>query len=223
MRIKQIIKDKIVHSLYILSMSALLALFCSLPVIAETGYVSDMLLLTMRSGPGEKYSVIKTLPSNTAVEILEKKGTYFRVRSKDGDEGWVQGSYIIYDLPAALVVDRLEKKIKELEKVNNEFTQERSSQPESVGAIREEYQAKLAALESSMGGEVKDSAALIEENKTLKEENLTLTSELKKFKDASRDYLKTVMLKWFLAGAGVLVVGWIIGRSMGSGRKKYHY
>lgn len=223
MRIEQIIKDKIVHPLYILAVSALLVLFCILPAIAETGYVSDMLFLTMRSGPGDKYSVIKTLPSNTAVEILEKKDTYFQVRSKDGDEGWVQGSYIIYDLPATLVVDRLEKKIKELEKVNNEFTQERSSQPESVGAIRAEYQAKLAALESSIGGEVKDSAALVEENKTLKEENLTLTSELKKFKDGSRDHLNTAMLKWFFAGAGVLVVGWIIGRSMGSGRKKYHY
>ncbi|MDY0222396.1 MAG: TIGR04211 family SH3 domain-containing protein [Desulfobacterium sp.] len=247
MRIKQAIKNRVFHPLNILIISLLLVVFCCPPVLAETGYVSDMLLLTMRTGPGDRYPVIKTLTSNTAVEILEKKDTYFRVRSKDGDEGWVQGSYIIYDLPAALVVDRLKKKIEELEKVNSEFVQERSSQPESVGAVRAEYKAKHAALESSLEGEVKeknrlaadldklaqtheqflnvskDSVALVEENKTLKEENLALTSELKEFKDAGTDLLKIAMLKWFLAGAGVLVAGWIVGRSMGGGRKNSRF
>lgn len=247
MRIKGTIKNIGVRPWNIITVSVLLVVFCCPPVFAETGYVSDRLLLSMRTGPGDGYSVVKTLTSNTAVEILEKKDTYFRVRSKDGDEGWVKGQYIIYDVPAALLVDSLRKRIDELEKNKGESIQDRPSQPEGILTMGEEYQAKLADLESSMESEVKektriaadldklskaheqilnvskDSVALIEENKTLKERNLALLLEIKEFKEGGSDILKTVMLKWFLAGAGVLVVGWIIGRSMGSSRRNSRF
>ncbi|ACN14473.1 conserved hypothetical protein [Desulforapulum autotrophicum HRM2] len=220
----------------IVALCVLLAICSSVQVSAETGYVTDMLLLTMRSGPGDGDPVLKTLPSNTAVEILEKGETYYKVRTGDGGEGWVKGRYITYEPPPNLVIKGLEQKIEALEAAG-----ERSSQDADTGGE------KLAALESSLDEVVKeksriatdlenltktheqflerskDCVSLIEENKSLKVQNQMLSSELATIKTAGTDVWKTAMVRWFLAGAGVLIVGWIIGRITGSSRKSSRY
>ncbi len=228
------------------ALCVLLATGLSVPVSAETGYVSDMLLLTMRSGPGDGYPVLKTLPSNTAVEILEKGKTYYRIRTQEGDEGWVSGRYITDDLPAVLVIEGLEQKIKTLEAASASAA-DPSSRPTDTENPGGENGQKLAALEASLDEAVrentrlaadlealtkthesflkmsKDRVALVKENQSLKIQNQALSSKLETANQAGTDVFKTAMIRWFLAGAGVLFAGWIIGRIAGSSRKSSRY
>ena len=237
------IKNIIIRYFAFAALLVLTFFFSAPPVSAETGYVSDMLLLTMRSGPGDGYSVLKTLTSNTAVEILEKGDRYLKVRCRDGDEGWVQQQYITYDLPSTMVIARMKKRIEELEAANQEFIAGRSPLIDSIETTKKDYEEKLVDLQSSLDREIKeknrlsalldklkttheqflnqskDTIGLIAENKALKEENLGLSSELGEYKKTNDDLLKTSMIKWFLAGAGVLIAGWIIGRSVGASRR----
>jgi Bacterial SH3 domain len=58
--------------------------------------------LSLRSGPGSKFGEIDRLDPNTIVSIVERSGSWKRVRLEDGTEGWVFGKYILPGLPAGM-------------------------------------------------------------------------------------------------------------------------
>ena len=258
---------------------------------AETGYVSDMLILSLREGPGRQYNILNTLRSNTAVEILEKQGNYFKVKTEPGDVGWVERRYITPEIPKTITIERLQKKMEilvqqkevlnganaELQKEknalitqnnqlseqnrtlaeqNSTLTQKNStlmeqwkSETESTAGKYEGVDEKMAEIEekltqallekesvksdllrvkSQYDALVKNSdnvAQLMEENKNLKKELESTSQGLTQgimdiFMTDNEDVLKTAMIKWFLSGAGVLILGWLIGRSFTGGSRK---
>ncbi len=56
-------------------------------VHAEMWYVSDNMIITMRSGMGKDYRIIKNLKTGTPLEVIEESEEYMKVRTKDGEEG----------------------------------------------------------------------------------------------------------------------------------------
>ncbi|MBU2548476.1 MAG: SH3 domain-containing protein [Proteobacteria bacterium] len=50
--------------------------------------------LAVRMGPSVKYGVINALKKGETVEVLERKGSWIRVRSERVDDGWVYGAYL---------------------------------------------------------------------------------------------------------------------------------
>lgn len=224
---------------------ALLFFLCLPPVSAETGYVSDMLLLTLRAGPGNEFTVLKTLTSNTPVEILEKGERFFKVSTTDGQEGWVQKQYITFDLPSTMVIARMKKRIEALETANKKLVESQSPLVASMETKKKDYEERITMLDTSLKQAIKeknglastldqtrkkyeqflkqseDTVRIIDENRALKEENTRLSTELARFEAEGKDAFKSAMMKWFLAGAGVLIAGWLIGRSVGGGRRSY--
>ena len=78
-----------------LIISCLLISALSFSVQAETQYVSDHLVITVRTGQGAQFQIIKTLESGEHVKVLEKTETgYTRVETSDGTEGWVRSQYL---------------------------------------------------------------------------------------------------------------------------------
>jgi SH3 domain protein len=51
-------------------------------------------------------------------------------------------------------------------------------------------------------------------------ENLALSQELALLKKENKNLFKTSMIKWFLSGVGVLLLGWIIGQGISSRKRK---
>ncbi|MFO7751062.1 MAG: TIGR04211 family SH3 domain-containing protein [Desulfobacteraceae bacterium] len=210
---------------------------------AETAYVSDMLILTLREGPGREHNVIKTLKSNDAVEILKEGDKYYNVRLSSGETGWVQKQYITFELPSTRIVARLKEKTARLEQQNSDLEKENSRLAEQFKKEQQQYQARIEALETSLekateknrvlSGEknktkeqyetlVKDASNIVtikKKNKRLQQENAELLQQVQSFRGEGKNLLKTGFIKWFLAGGGVLLFGWLIGRSM-SGRSK---
>jgi SH3 domain protein len=50
----------------------ILALLVIYPAIAEKRYVKDVLTITLRSGPGEEYKILKGLKSGAHLQLIEK-------------------------------------------------------------------------------------------------------------------------------------------------------
>ncbi|MGD8927068.1 MAG: hypothetical protein PVG20_09465, partial [Thioalkalispiraceae bacterium] len=68
--------------------SLILACLLPLQAYAANKYVSDHLVITMRTGQGNQFEIIKTLISGTKLEVLEETDTgYTKVRLADGTEG----------------------------------------------------------------------------------------------------------------------------------------
>ncbi len=211
---------------------------------AKTGYVTDQLLLTLREGPNKSFSVIKVLKSNEAVTILEEQEEYLRVETGDNETGWVEKQYITYDTPGPLIiaslndkVSRLEEQIKTLESGMDESQQKYASQSSELNQKAQTLEAQLKdalknkdAAQDSLQAIQKKHDALVEQsknvieiqkaNQALTRENTELQTALSQMEAKLSNQFKTAMIKWFLAGVGVLLLGWIMGKSLTGGRKK---
>ena len=162
-----------------------LLMSCAAGASAETAYVTDMLRLGLHRAEDTSDSAFRTLVSGAQLEILERRANYARVRTMDGEVGWVRSAYLVADKPAQLRLGEIEAEI---------------------DRVREELMAALTAGPAAEGGpgELNDpmrfrpgSAEPIHETLArLQQENAAYASRL----EIDR---RSVPLSW--AGAALLV------------------
>ena len=171
---------------------------------SRTGYVTDMLMLTFRQGPGPAYEVIKTLESNTWLTILEEQGGYLKARLSSGDTGWVDKQFVSYDTPKTEIIETLKNDYAALKK-----------QFDALSGDHEQLKDKMAALSDNSD----DLFQTLQKNKELEKKNSQLSLRIEQLENQSETLFKTGMIKWFLAGFGVILFGWILGQTV-SGRNR---
>ena len=229
----------------IISITILTALLQFSPAFSEskTGYVSDMLLLTFREGPGNDFTVLKTLPSNTQLTVLAEEGKYMKVQLNSGDIGWVQKQFIMFSPPKSIQIDNLTRANLALEKKLTARTNQVKALKVSMASAKEAPQptedfnntiAELNKKNKRLSLELEKAKAeydqfvsrsgnvqeLIKENKHLSSENKKFAHDIALLKEENSNQFQTAMIKWFLAGVGVLLVGWLIGQSISSRRRR---
>ena len=82
---------------------------------AETLFVTDRILLGIHAEASEDSPLLDTVPSGTAVQVLETAGEFKRVRLPNGKSGWVSSGYLVAEKPASAQVDQLVSKQQKLE------------------------------------------------------------------------------------------------------------
>lgn len=212
---------------------------------AKNGWVSDMLVLTFRQGPGNNFAVEKALTSNTPVTILDEQNGYYKVELQSKETGWVDKKFIIFEQPKAILLaqakqqnvsleNRIKRQSDEIQALKDKIADQdtaysgqltplqsnlKASQAENKSLNRELLQAREKY--NTLIKQSKNIQEIVTENKRLQEDNKVLMAELKEIKSKNRNMFKTAMIKWFLAGVGVLLLGWIIGQSVSSKRHGY--
>ncbi len=189
-----------------------------------TRYVGDLVEITVRSGPDVKYRVIKTISSGKAVEVIETQNGWSKIELADDKTGWVVNRYLKTEKPDSLRVKKLKDKLGPLQNQIENVKAENDrliKMNQSLSKKLEQNRAKLEEIRKAH----KQLKAESKDYLKLKEKHQSLTKELKKKdkriaaleKQVSRSYLSSA-IKWFLAGAGVLLMGMLIGAS--SARRK---
>ena len=176
---------------------------------AETVYVGGVMKITMRRGPGTNHKIIAMLATGESLEIVENGRDWSQVRNAEGKEGWVLTRFITRDVPMKRQVEALEKKNKDLTVLLEKIKAENRD----VEATRK----KLAVIEAAYNRLKKKSADFL----ALEAAHEEMTQAFTQQKDrilALENRLSKEDIKWFLSGAGVLVVGIILG--MSTRRKK---
>lgn len=222
--------------------SAVAVMFCLLfltsalllPAGAETRYVSDQLVITVREGKAAGAAIVTTLRTGAPVEVLEEDKRHLKVRSRDGAEGYVQKQYISSETPKPVIIARLEKERDRLKARLAQLQNTQAGQTEEAQALKEraaKTEASLArarqelqALTEKYDALVADSGHVVEttsERDRLQGDNERLATELETLREENAQLLRKGMIHWFLAGAGVLLVGWLIGRSSRKKRRGY--
>ena len=171
---------------------------------SRTGYVTDMLVLTFRQGPGPSYEVLKTLESNIRLTILDEKNNYYKVRLSSGDTGWVDKQFVTFETPKAQIIETMTDEYAALEKQFN-----------TLSETHKQLKDKIAAMSENTD----DLFQVLQKNKDLENENAQLSLQVEQLEKKSSTLFKTGMIKWFLAGFGVILVGWILGQTV-SGRTR---
>ena len=86
----------------------------------ETQYISDMVLVPVRSGAGANYRIVnRGLPSGTALLVFDQSedGEWAEIETRGGTRGWIPTQYLQKDPPAGLLINDLRL---ELEQVRGE-------------------------------------------------------------------------------------------------------
>jgi SH3 domain protein len=185
---------------------------------AKTGYVSDEMVVTIRSGQGNHTPIIKTIKSGERIEVLEETTTgYSRIKSADGTEGWVRTQFLSDEPAAAQKLAKLQEKFTQLDssnqtlkKDNKDLRADKTKLEESVAKL----QADLANAQkdlSHLGKVASNPIQLDKENKELHEKFTAVNNELEMLRNEHQVVKDRSRQNWFIAGAGVIILGMAIG------------
>ncbi|MBW2283941.1 MAG: TIGR04211 family SH3 domain-containing protein [Deltaproteobacteria bacterium] len=197
---------------------------------AKTVYVTDVLEITLCTGPSIENKIIKMVSSGQSLELLESGEGWSRVRiqgtSQDGVEGWVLDRYLMQRLPwgsqvkslkeeNALVKEklpRLEKQLKTTLQKEQELEGALKASTDNLKRLEEGYE--TLKNESSEYLELKESS---EKMTAALETSETKSRQLEKENERLRSSERN---RWFISGALVLICGLVIGLILGKQQKK---
>ena len=189
--------------------------------MALSNYVVDKLQVTVRTGPSTENKVLAVVSSGDLVETLGKEQDgWSLVRAPNGKEGWMLTRYLQEEKPAALRLRELDPQAnKLLEKVGALETENKDLKA-ALEKITAESK-KLTATLSKLRAETSDVSKLQAEHESLQKEFTSQAQRLDQVSAEAESLKFGNNLKWFLAGAGVLVLGWILGLVMGRKKKRW--
>jgi len=161
---------------------------------AETAYVTDVLRLGMHQAPDTSDKPFENLVSGTPLEVLERNSSYAHVRLPDGREGWVKGTYLVTDKPAAARVLELEAQLGGFESAAAAAKTAQTAAEDQLASLRSELQSTTGSAES-----VRETIARLE-------------SENQAHLERLETYRHTLPLAWVAPGLVVsLVAGFLAG------------
>jgi len=187
--------------------------------MAETRYVSDRLEIQMRTGKGTQFRILRMLPSGTALEILEvdQEDGYSRVRTPSGVEGWVLSRFLMQGRAARDQLADAEKKLARLELENRKLTGSLEDLQKTKGSIDTEREQlvkenrKLSQELEEIRRAASSALAIDAENKELKSRMVAYERQAQSLQQENEGLKDRTARDWFMVGAGVLILGMIIG------------
>jgi len=217
-----------------LTIFSLLFLLAAPSAYAETRYISDQLIVTVRSGKGNQYKILETIPTSTPVTILEDDKTYVKVVTPKGTEGYIQAHYVSKDLPKNTLIKQLKNEISSLQQQLTDQQKNSQENRAEAGTLKNQISQLSAQLKQTRQELGKSTDAykalrsksdnvlnLSTENDQLIEENSSLNSELLVLREENQKFHRSNMIQWFLAGGGVFLGGWIIGKISRKKQRRY--
>lgn len=209
---------------FVLSALIVMAASTSLPAFAKTSYVSDELMIPMRSGASNGHRIIKFLKSGTPLTVLgaSDDNKFIEVEVAGGKAGWVEASNVM-DIPSGR--DRLVSVNKKLVKLKQENKEAKGAVSGLKSEIRQLKNAK-SSLEnertnlSNSLDDIKITAAnplaLSKKNKQLKKELDKAEDRADMLDNENQQLRSNVAQEWFIIGGSVslgsLIIGLIITR-----------
>lgn len=176
------------------AVALLLLCWCPLWVGAETAYVTDILRLGIHRAQDTSDRPFENLVSGTELEVLDRVPNYARVRTTDGQEGWVKSAYLVAEKPAQLRVAEVEAELERLRAALTEAT-----------TARQVAETEAARLHHEMAVDVSSADAIQDTLARLKQENEAYEARLDSYRGA-------LPLKWVAAAlVVVLAAGFVTG------------
>jgi len=202
-----------------------LLVFCG-NVYAETMYVKDVLRLPLRTGRSTEYKIIAVVESSQEVEVLQSEAEWSQVRLPNQKEGWVQTRYLSSEVTHKIKLKNLEIKHKNLMAQASALLEENAKlkrEKRKLGAQFDGNEQALEKIRSDFESLKADSAEFLNlktKYDTAAAELSDKTQKLQKLEQELSRFQLYYYIRWFLAGSGVLLVGFMIGFSAKRQRRR---
>src|SRR5215470_4523399 len=196
---------------------------------ARTMYATDTFEIVVRS---ERQivgrNIIKVLPSGAPLEVRDMDDAWATVRLEDGRTGYVEKRHLIDREPYKVTAERLQLEVGQQRERLATLTQQ-------LTTLRDEHQ----RLQKASGLSEAQLQTISQKYEQLRQEATTvqLLETQEKYADLLRAHAEveqrlaalndayaalksSTRLTWFLSGAGVILLGWLLGRTSGRGRRR---
>ncbi len=194
--------------------------------LAETLYVSDVLKITMRTGQGVEHKIVSIITSGEKVEVLESGEGWTNVRSIKGKEGWVLSRYLTTQEPPRPLLDSLRKKYQTISENFDISSEENTMLKTETQRLRSELSDKEEALNDiksafeALKADSSDFLLVKAKLEASSEELVDLRIKSKQLEDMVAKLRKNQIIKGILIGAGILLMGFIVGFSTKRQRRR---
>ncbi|MCW7754034.1 TIGR04211 family SH3 domain-containing protein [Desulfobotulus sp. H1] len=193
--------------------------------MAGTAYVTDELQFMVRTGKSTDNKIVAIARSGDRVDVGDTDGDWTYVKLPGGQEGWMLGRFLVPDPPGKVRMVTFER---EHERLKQRF----AKLDEEAVALREEnrnFQTQLSETEKRLESIKGDHEKLKEDSAeflALKEEATRMRSLLEEREGLVQELDRLLLernIKMFALGAGVLLVGMVLGISMRKKQKSSFY
>jgi SH3 domain protein len=187
---------------------------------ARTMYTTDTFEIVVRS---ERQiagrNIVKVLPSGTPVEVRNVDDTWATVRLEDGRTGYVEKKHLIDREPYKAAAERLQLEVGQQRERLATLTQQ-------LATLRDEHQ----RLQKASGVSETQLQTISQRYEQLRQEATTVQfletqekytdlqhahaeaqQQLSALNNAYTSLKSSTRLTWFLSGAGVILLGWLLG------------
>ena len=207
------------------------------PAAAETRYVVDELVITLRLGKSPNHKIIKNLKTGTPLEVLEDDDkTYIKVQTPDGTVGYVLRQYISSEIPKKQVIEKLEKRNSSLQKKISNLEATKGNLEKQLKTIEKNYNQEFSEINAASAdmkqkveqaleneriaakkyttllAQAENVVEIAAERDQLLQKNIKLEADVTLLTNENDELSDSRIIKWFLAGGGVFFFGWIIGK-----------
>lgn len=197
-------------------------LFFSAIAYAESRYVNNVMKITLRTGADINHKIVAMVKSGQKVKILKEGEEWSFARLKDGREGWLLNRFLTTKEPDSILLASLQKQYqaisdkvplvveenRRVKEENKKFNQELGSTKEAINKLSRSYE--------SLKEESKEFLELkVDYKKILSQLSIQTNKAQKLEKELMSKYITAA-----LCGAGVLLLGFIIGFAAKRQRKR---
>ncbi len=189
------------------------------PLTADTRYITDQFEVTLRSGTSTSNSIISMLESGQAVTLIEEDVAtkYSLVETDNGKQGYVLSRFLV-DLPAArdrlarlqVKSDELQSTIGELQQELDNYRNIKQNDNQQITSLQNNLDKTEKAL-AELRNATSDTVGVINQNKNLQTRIGELVEEKERLSEENAQYKDSTAMDWFIRGAGVSLLAFLLG------------
>ncbi|RDL45862.1 TIGR04211 family SH3 domain-containing protein [Marinomonas piezotolerans] len=203
------------------------SLSIALSAHAETVYVSDIQFVAIREGlSNSTRATERGIKSGTPLTVLERRDSYTKVRTPEGNVGWLPDYFVSEDRVSRDQLVYLENQLTQAKEANiaaQEALQTTKDTNDELIASVNELTTQKAALEQRL----EDVSELAQKAKAIVSANESSDYKIKSLQQqvtnltAQNDQLSSsTEQRWFMIGAGTLIIGGVFGLLFPMTRRK---
>jgi SH3 domain protein len=186
-------------------------------------YVADPKETALRAGPGTNYKVLATIPTGTGLEVV-KAAEWIQVRlagpGAEVKDGWVLNTAVAPFPPESTFVKELQTENAQINEKLNSLEREKADLLQKDKELAEKLKKVETAFESLKSGST-NYLKLKEESDAAKAALTSAEENVQALIQENEDLKFSARIKWFIAGAMVLLFGWVLGWLTSRSRKRH--
>ncbi len=191
---------------------------------ARKAYITEKLRIGVRAGMGTDYKIISLLNIGQEVKVIKEENGWTLIKLPDGREGYVLSRYITKKMPLIKEAQEIKTKYEALQKEMEGLTAEK----ERLININTSLEKKIKTVEEELNKCKSEYGILKNESKdylSLKKEFQRVSIQLKETKEKlskceKESESRNLLLRGFIAGGGMVLIGFILGYMYSSARKR---